>query len=213
MNGRHLMITAVACTPVSRLRRWLYGRIPAYEIAHTARIGWLTMMDVDSVSLGPGSRIGRRCHIGGPMRFALGSNAALGDSNRIECGDWFADVDPPDAPYAREFVLGDDAHVTTDHFFDALGGVYVGEGTWIAGRGSQFWTHGLAVKNRSVTIGHHCYIGSAARFAPGARVGDLTTVGLGSVVVGDLSGSDRALVAGVPAVVARAEHNPIGWKP
>jgi len=147
------------------------------------------------------------------MSVALGAGAVLGDDNRVECGDWYAEVDPVDAPYAREFAIGDEAHVTSDHYFDALGGIYVGEGTWIAGRGSQFWTHGLAVRDRSVTIGHHCYIGSAVRFAPGARIGDLVVVGLGSVVGGDMSQSDRALLAGSPAVVVREDYRPVGWKP
>lgn len=147
------------------------------------------------------------------MSVALGANAVLGDDNRVECGDWYAEVDPVDAPYAREFMVGDDVHITSHHYFDALGGISVGEGTWIAGRDSQFWTHGLAVKDRSIRIGHHCYIGSAVRFAPGARVGDLVVVGLGSVVSGDTSGSDRVLLAGAPAVVIREDYKPVGWKP
>jgi len=203
----------MACVPFARLRGWLYGLIPGYKIALSASIGWLTVVDVGALSLGPRSHIGRRCHLRGPMSVALGADAVLGDDNRVECGAWYAEVDPADAPCAREFVLGQEAHVTSDHYFDALGGIYVGEGSWIAGRGSQFWTHGLGVKDRSITIGRHSYIASAVRFAPGARIGDLVVVGLGSVVVGDMSLRHRALIAGVPATVVREEYNPVGWKP
>ena len=49
------------------------------------------------------------------------------------------------------------------------------------------------------------------RFAPGARVGSLVVVSLGSVVTSDLSAHDQALIAGVPAVIVREDYRAAGW--
>lgn len=211
MTTRTALIWAIACTPSKGLRRWLYRRLPGYAVDRSARIGWLSVIDVQRLSMGPGSSIGFGCRITGPMDLVMGEGASFGGGNRVDCGRWFAEFDSVDAPYAREFVLGASAMVTGNHYFDATGGIRIGEGSWIAGRGSQFWTHGLGVVDRSVAVGRYSYIGSAVRFAPGARVGDLTVVGLGSVVTRDLSSCDQALIAGVPAVVVRNDYRPAGW--
>lgn len=211
MTTQTILTWAIACTPSKGLRRWLYGLIPGYSVDRSARIGWLSIVDVQSLSLGPGSTIGGRCYISGPMNLVLGSGAILGGTNRVDCGRWYADFDLVGSPYAREFVLGDKAMITAGHYFDAVGGIRIGEGSWIAGCGSQFWTHGLGVEDRSVVVGRYCYIGSAVRFAPGARVGDLAVVGLGSVVTRDLSPHSQVLIAGVPAGVVRENYRVAGW--
>jgi len=231
VKGRRILVLVIACVPSPRLRTWLYRLIPGYEIDRSARIGWLSTVEVEHLSLGPGSRIGPRSRVrglehlslgpgsrigprsrvGGPMSVVLGTDASLGGQNQIECDAGYSEYEAVDAPYARELVLGDRAMVTSGHYFDAIGGVYVGESSWIAGTGSQFWTHGLGVQDRSVVIGRYSYIGSAVRFAPGARVGDLVVVGIGSVVVGDMSGHRQALLAGVPARLVRADYRPAGW--
>jgi carbonic anhydrase/acetyltransferase-like protein (isoleucine patch superfamily) len=211
VKGRRILVLVIACMPTAMLRGWLYGLIPGYKVDRSARIGWLSTIEVERLSLGPGSRIGPRSRLRGPMSVVLGTDAALGGRNQVECGTWYLEYDSVDAPYAREFVVGDNAMITPGHYFDAIGGVYVGEGSWIAGTGSQFWTHGLGVEDRSVVIGRYSYIGSAVRFPPGARVGDLVVVSIGSVVVGDMSGRRQALLAGVPAAVAREDYRPAGW--
>jgi acetyltransferase-like isoleucine patch superfamily enzyme len=206
-----MLAWAIACVPSRLVRGWLYGLFPGYSIHLSSRIGWLSLVDVDSLSMGAHSRVGTACRIVGPMRVELGAGAVLGGRNRVECGRWYAEFDTTEAPYAREFILGAHAIVTSDHYFDAIGGIRIGEGSWVAGRGSQFWTHGLGVLDRSVSVGRYTYIGSASRFAPGARVGSLAVVGLGSVVTSDLSSHDQVLIAGVPAAVVREDYRPRAW--
>ena len=153
MKARTTLALAIACVPTKRLRGWLYGLLPGYAIERSSRIGWLSLIDVQSLSMAAGSSVGRGCRIAGPMHFELGVDAVLGGRNHVGCGRWYARYDSPDAPYAREFILEADAKVGNGHYFDATGGIRIGEGSWIAGSGSQFWTHGLGAVDRSVVVG------------------------------------------------------------
>lgn len=65
-------------------------------------------------------------------------------------------------------------------------GVSLGKNSIIAGRGSQFFTHGLSSKNiddvRPIKIGDWCYVGSNCNFVPGVILSRGIFVGMGSVV-------------------------------
>lgn len=74
----------------------------------------------------------------------------------------------------------------------------IGDRCWIAGRGSQFWTHGASTPRTTVHIGADCFVGSACRFAPGAAVAEHCVVSLGSVVTRRFTTPYR-LLGGVPA--------------
>ena len=78
-------------------------------------------------------------------------------------------------------------------------------GSIIAGRESQFWTHGNGI-NKTVEIGESCYIGSASRFSPGAKVGNNVIVGMGSVVTKQID-CNNAMVAGIPAKVVKHDYD------
>ena len=98
--------------------------------------------------------------------------------------------------------------ITSNHYFDVAGTFVLGNNSWIAGIGSQFWTHGAGVQERNITIGERCYLGSAVRFAPGSSVGDNCIVGLGSVVTKEFN-SNNAVIAGHPAKIIRENYD---WK-
>jgi acetyltransferase-like isoleucine patch superfamily enzyme len=211
MRGRNLIAGLAAVLPFQSLRRWLYGAVPGYEISPSARIGWLAVCSVDRLNMAADSSIGRGTVLRGPMTVVLDERAGLGARCRVDCGAWVDEEEDPGSPYLRTFRMGPDAMTTGGHYFDAVGGIDIGEGSWIAGLGTQVWTHGLGVTDRRVVIGRYCYVGSAARFAPGARLGDLTVVGMGSVVTGDHSRIPEQLLAGVPARTVRAPYRTTRW--
>jgi acetyltransferase-like isoleucine patch superfamily enzyme len=175
--------------------RWMFG----YEI-QGARLGFATVIEVREASL-VGCEIGRFNRFTGPMRIEIGPGARIETHNVFDCGAWAADAAHA-GEYARSLTIQADTLITDHHFFDLCGSFVLGCESWIAGRGSQFWTHGLGKKDRDIRIGRQCYIGSAVRFSPGSGVGDKVTVGLGSVVTRTIEDSD-VLVAGVPASVVR----------
>jgi acetyltransferase-like isoleucine patch superfamily enzyme len=99
--------------------------------------------------------------------------------------------------------IGDDCLINENHYIDIHGKITIGDGTWLAGRASQFFTHGLGVGDRDISIGSNCFIGSAVRFAPGSGVGDRNIVGIGSVVLSRIDG-DGMLISGFPAKAVRS---------
>ena len=65
--------------------------------------------------------------------------------------------------------------------------VVIGNNTWVAGKGSQFWTHvsihtKTGHKDLSIAIGDIVYIGSKACFASEVKIESLNLISLGSVV-------------------------------
>src|ERR1051326_3707425 len=142
------------------------------------------------------------------MTVSIGRNTEIGPLNESACGYWTLSEESCHSAYRRHLEVGEDVLVTTHHHFDVAGALVVGSRSWIAGQGSQFWTHGAGVKERDICIGKDCYIASAVRFAPGSALGDDCLVGLGSVVVGAIA-ETRALIAGVPAKVVRPDYD---WK-
>jgi acetyltransferase-like isoleucine patch superfamily enzyme len=195
----------VSLLPFNSLRCACYALFFGYSIKNT-RIGFATVISVRKVSM-EGCVIGRFNKFLGPMNISIGLGANIETHNTFDCGDWASDFDHGDR-YERTLILEAGTRITNHHMFDVAGRFFLGQGSWIAGRGSQFWTHGVNVTDRNISIGKNCYIGSAVRFAPGGSVGDNVVVGIGSVVTKRVDASN-ALVAGFPAEVVKAGR---GWR-
>lgn len=102
-----------------------------------------------------------------------------------------------------EFKLGIHSRITKGHHFDCNGGVYIQEFTTIAGKGSQFLTHGIDLvgntqKADSIKIGKYSFIGTKSIFLMGSSVPDYSLVAAGAVVSKKLDQPYR-IYAGVPA--------------
>ena len=85
---------------------------------------------------------------------------------------------------------------------DATGGFILKDFSRIAGRSSQFWTHGGQRPETTITINEKCYIGSGVLFAQGVSIAENTFVGLGSVVVDSFDEPD-VLLFGHPAQIVK----------
>jgi acetyltransferase-like isoleucine patch superfamily enzyme len=185
----------ISVMPTSWLRVRLYRWICGYQVSGRARLGFGTVIGVARATIGAVT-IGRFNRFHGPCTLELADGVQIGSHNAFTCGDDAGD-------YARLCRIGRDARIMSGHYIDVVGGFEFGARSWLAGYGTQVWTHGVGTRDRTVRIGADCYIGSAARFAPGAQLGDCCLVALASVV-GKKFG-DQVLVGGVPARVI-AEH-------
>jgi acetyltransferase-like isoleucine patch superfamily enzyme len=203
MTGRLrlLVAAAIALVPVGWLRIALYRRLLGYDIGAGCRIGMFNLLACRSLRLGPGSVIGRGNLLKGDFDFVAGPRLFMGNRNIVTC-PWDLAARHPARGYATRVEFGADCLVNDRHYLDGHGLITVGDGSWIAGRDSQLYTHGIGVLDRDIAIGRGCFIGSAARFAPGSGVGDRIIVGMGSVVL-DRIGAEAALVAGFPARAVR----------
>ena len=102
-----------------------------------------------------------------------------------------------------ELILGAHAGITSRHFVDCNGGVYIGDFTTVAGIRTQILTHSIDVYNnrqdaKPVKIGRYCFCGTGCILLPGSELPDYSVLGGGAVLTKKF---DRVgcLYAGVPA--------------
>lgn len=193
----------VSFAPLNAIRVAALRLMPQVSIGRSVRIGLGCRIAVQKLEIGDNVTIGRFNRFVGPVSIMIGSGTQIGARNRIGCSGWVSEARYARQGYARTMRLGRDCLVTDDHLFDCAGLVQIGEGTWFAGSGSQVWTHGVGIAERDVIVGSRSYVGSAVRLAPGARLGDECILSLGSVLSGDLSAANCAMVAGMPAKVVK----------
>ena len=197
-----VLAALISIVPINALRVLAY-RLLGYKIR--GLIGFGTVIAVTEAQI-------EECRIGmfnlfiGPMKVEIGRNARIENRNTFSCGFWTLQEQYRDKNYARFLQIGANTLITSNHYFDVAGSFVMGEGSWIAGIGSQFWTHGAGVTDRNVEIGSDCYIGSAARFAPGSGIGDSVIVAMGSVVTKKFEIS-KAMIGGVPASVLKKDFD------
>lgn len=207
--------------PLNALRIAALKAIPGVQLGRRVRIGFGCSFEVERLEIDDDVQIGRFNRFAGPVSVAIGKRCQIGARNRFGCSDWVRSSRYIEKGYARSLKLGPECLITDDHFFDCAGLIQIGAGTWVAGSASQVWTHGVGVTERDVVIGSRCYLGSAVRLAPGARLGDECILSLGSVLTGDFSASRCAMIAGTPAKpikqleadyeAGRIEQHGINW--
>jgi len=195
-----VLATLISVLPFSFLRVTAYRFLLGYKIVD-AKLGFGTIIAVDDAEIGA-------CQIGwgnlftGPMKMTIGKGASIGHRNIFSCGYWTTRAEHAGANYARNLVIANDTLITSQHYIDVAGTFTIGAGSWIAGIGSQFWTHGAGILDRDIAIGENCYLGSAVRFAPGTSIGNNTLVAMGSVVTKKFK-LENAMIGGVPAGVLK----------
>lgn len=199
-----VLAVLISIVPINVLRMLGY-RMLGYQIS--GRIGFGTVIAVSEAHF-------EKCKIGlfnlfiGPMKVKIGAGTSIGNRNTFSCGFWTSRDENRDKNYARSLKIGENTLITSGHYFDVAGSFILGEGSWIAGLGSQFWTHGAGVTDRDIQIGRDCYVGSAVRFAPGSAIGEHVIVAMGSVVTKKFDVS-KAMIGGVPATVLKKDYD---WK-
>lgn len=203
-TGKVICGMIIGAMLIGILRSVLYRACFGYRIAQGAKIGFMNVIAVDSTDIGAAS-VGMFNQFIGSFHLKIGTGVSIRKHNEISCGAWVTEKRFAGEGYARICAIGDGCHITSSHLIDATGGFTLGEHSWVTGSHSQFWTHGIGVTERHIAIGSNCYIGSAARFAPGSSIGKDNIVGLGSVVVVSHN-VEGALIAGVPAKVLDANY-------
>ena len=102
-----------------------------------------------------------------------------------------------------ELVLGRSAGITSRHYVDCNGGVYVGDFSTVAGIRTQILTHSIDIYGnrqdaKPIKIGKYCFIGTGCILLPGSQLPDYSVLGAGSVLTKFLD-QPGVLYAGAPA--------------
>jgi acetyltransferase-like isoleucine patch superfamily enzyme len=202
MRALRICVLAVVAVLPSSIKLILFRKLFHYKIGENVSIG-LSLIDARKVEIEDGARIGHFNVVRNLPNLIIDNRASIGQWNWITCGDFFtsgvSEIEPPDV---QGLFLGAHAALTSRHYVDCAGGVFIGAFTTVAGVRSAILTHQINFEGRqeckAVTIGDYCYIGSNARFVPGASVGDRCVVGMGALVAGALPENDT-LYVGVPA--------------
>lgn len=178
-----------------------------YSIDKTAHIGFSIILSQELI-MHENSRIGSLTICKNIDKLELDKNSKIGALNFItgysSClKQYFKNVQNRKC----EFIIGESSSITSRHFFDVNGGIYIGKFTQIAGIRSTFLTHSIDVyKNiqsvSPIKIGDYCFCGSNIIVLKGVVIDDYTIIGAGSVMVHSI-GVDKVVVAGNPANIKK----------
>lgn len=102
-----------------------------------------------------------------------------------------------------ELIIGIHTHITSRHYFDCNGGIYIGDYTTIAGLRTQILTHSIdPYINRQdasqIFIGDYCFIGTNCTILKGSTLPNYTILGASSLL-NKVFKESECLIAGVPA--------------
>ena len=178
---------------------WRYG----YEINKTARIGKSIIL-AKKLRMGPKSRIHNFVLCKRIDALEMGEDSGIANFTYITgfsvvgCKHFLHVLDRK-----CELVLGKSAGITSRHFVDCNGGVYIGDFTTIAGIRTQILTHSIDVYNnrqdaKPIKIGKYCFLGTGCILLPGSELPDYSILGAGAVLTKAYMNSG-CLYAGLPA--------------
>jgi acetyltransferase-like isoleucine patch superfamily enzyme len=169
------------------IRRRLLAKIFGFEIHPTARIGKSIIL-AKHLKMDAHSRIHNLVFCKAIDRLEMGEDSGIATLTyitgfSIKCANLFKGV--PDRKC--ELVLGRSAGITSRHFVDCNGGVYIGEFTTVAGIRSQILTHSIDIYTNSQTakpirVGKYCFVGTGCILLPGSALPDYSVLGAGSVL-------------------------------
>lgn len=201
---RFLLAIFIALMPFNFLRINLYRIIFRYRI-NASKVGFGTILDIDKCIL-QNVNIGKFNLFTGPFTLLMDKHSSIESGNIFRCGKWTTDNKFLSLNFSRRLEIGQNVTITNKHYFDIAGLIKISDNSWVAGYGSQFWTHGANVVDKDIIIESNCYLGSAVCFAPGAKLSNNTMLGLGSVVTKKFE-QENVLIVGSPAKVKKENFN------
>jgi acetyltransferase-like isoleucine patch superfamily enzyme len=197
MSVKKFLLKIIKYIPHSEFKNSLYRNLFGYKIGEKVTIG-KSFIYANKVE------IGDNVFIANKNTFSCGS-IKIGSNTSIHSGNLFIG--------GSVFTIGNKSRIINNHYFDLWNSIAIGNNTWVAGKNSEFWTHGSThtkTKNKdlSIIIGNDIYIGSSTKMAAGTKINDINLIGLGSVVSGEFK-EKQTIIAGNPAKVVK---NQIDWR-
>lgn len=189
-----------------RLLCWRYG----YKIDPTARIGRSIIL-AEALVMKANSRIGNFTFCKRIDKLELNERGSIGAFNFITGFTTLCDSSFKHFAHVAdrhcELIVGRHSAITSRHFFDCNGGIYIGDFATVAGIRSQFLTHSIDIyKCRQdampIRVGDYCFVGTSVLMLPGSELPAYSILAGGSVVTKALSDSN-VVYAGIPAKMVK----------
>jgi len=196
MSIKITFLKIIKYIPSYTLKNFLFRNILGYSIGDNVKIG-RSFINCNKVTIGNNVYIADNNTI-------ICKEVKVGSNTKIHSGNNFIG--------GASFTIGNNSRIINNHYFDLWNDISIGNNTWIAGKNTEFWTHGSIQtkknKNLSIHIKDNIYIGSASKIAPGVIVASVNIIGLGSVVMGDFVESETIII-GNPAKIVKKN---IDWR-
>lgn len=186
------------------LRRPILNCCFGFRIAKGAKVGKSILL-CHELEMASGATIGSLTLVKPIDRLVMGENSNLGNLNlitgystRLSNFEFFHAS--PDRKC--EMIVGRETGITSRHFFDCNGGIYIGSFCQIAGYGSTFLTHSINVAENCqealpIRIGNYCFIGIKTTILNDVFIADKSVVAAGAVVTKSLD-VPETVYGGIP---------------
>lgn len=178
-----------------------------HEIDRTATIGKSIIL-AKKLRMGPHSRIHNGVFCRKIDLLDMGEDSGIGNFTFITGHSTSDKITYAHVKDRRcELVLRRSSGITSRHYVDCSGGIYVGEFTTVAGIRSQLLTHSIDVYNnrqdaRPIIIGQYCFVGTGCILLPGSVLPDYSILGAGSVLTKAMSEAG-CVYGGIPARIKK----------
>ncbi|MFN9691999.1 MAG: acyltransferase [Vampirovibrionales bacterium] len=175
---------------------------PKHHVHPSAKIGFLTYLDAEHISIGKDSVMGAMNLVKGLEHFELGKNCAIGTMNRFT-----ATASEKQFTHCMErkrvFQMNDHAGIVNAHFFDCNDAIEIGKFTILAGFGTSFFTHGIDFNEsrqgtNPILIGDYCMVGPQCLVLKGAKLPNFSVLA-GNSTLHKSFDEEYGLYSGVPA--------------
>lgn len=190
-----------------KIRRLLLNKFYGYEISKSARIGF-SIITAKKIKMNDNSSIGHFTICKSIDRLEIGENSGIGNRNFIT---GFSISSPAVTEHGHfshipnrkcELIIGKHVGITSRHYFDCNGGIYIGDFCQIAGFETAFLTHSIDLKNNRqdaapIHIGAYSFIGTRVTFIKGSAIPSYSIVGA-CTLVNKVFDREYSLYGGVP---------------
>ena len=186
-----------------KIRRILLNIFFNYNIHSTAKIGFSILL-CDELHMFENSLIGHLTFCKNINKLVINNHSRIGALNFITgFNTKYKSIYAHRVDRKCELIIQEHSSVTSRHFLDCNGGIYIGKYTTVAGIRSTILTHSIDIyKNRQdvspISIGDYCFVGTGCVLLGGSVLPNFSILGAGAVLSKAYTGS-YTLYAGVPA--------------
>ena len=190
-----------------KIRRFFLKNLLNFDLGENVKIGYSIIL-AKKVVLKRNAKIGHLNFVKSIDFLHLDENSKIGSRNWIT---GFSVTHVNVRKYShfshinnRQCILsiGKNTSITSRHYFDCNGGIYIGDYCTIAGFETAFMTHSIDLKNNRqdalpIRIGNYAFVGARCTILKGAVLPDYSVLGACSLLNKEYK--IHGLYAGIPA--------------